>query len=56
MHVTKKIVQHSLIGHAEHHNGIIAEGVGITAYNMRLWTSVYRLHGKQKCGGRKRGG
>jgi hypothetical protein len=26
-----KIVQHGLVGHAVHHNGIIAERVGVTA-------------------------
>ena len=47
MGIAKEIVPHGLVGHTKHHDGVIAEGVGVTADHMRLWPGMGRLHGNQ---------
>lgn len=43
-HVAEEVVQHGLVGHAVHHNGVIAKGMGIAANNMRLRCGVCRMN------------
>jgi len=52
--IAKKVMPHRLVGFAEHHDGIIAQGVVIPADNVRLRGGMCIKRWQQK-GGCQRG-